>query len=172
MQHKTCSTCGLKKPQTSEFFGADKRVRSGFWARCRKCCVVAEGRRRKENLDTYKAKDNARYWSNPEASREYARKRRSVMSDQLKVTRKLAKYGITEETYNVLLAQQGGRCAICKQIPVPDSLKRTLVIDHCHATGTVRGLLCQRCNMGLGLFSDSVQKMSSAIGYLGRFRND
>lgn len=55
-------------------------------------------------------------------------------------------YGITEEQYLQLLAEQNGGCAICGKPPG----KRQLAVDHCHKTGVIRGLLCGRCNLGLG----------------------
>lgn len=54
---------------------------------------------------------------------------------------------------------QSGRCAICNR-------KAKLVIDHCHATGFVRGLLCSRCNTGLGQFCDNTHLMEVAVEYL------
>lgn len=57
------------------------------------------------------------------------------------------KYGITVEDYAELLAAQGGVCAICEQEP-SDGMQ--LHVDHCHATGVVRGLLCFQCNWYLG----------------------
>jgi hypothetical protein len=57
---------------------------------------------------------------------------------------------------------QEGKCAICKE---PETT-RVLSIDHCHKTNKVRGLLCQRCNLGLGNFLDSRGNLQSAIDYL------
>ena len=71
-------------------------------------------------------------------------------------------FNITHEDYLVLLANQGGVCAICKQ----EELSRHLAVDHCHTTGQVRGLLCTKCNNGLGNFNDSPELLQQAIGYL------
>lgn len=54
-------------------------------------------------------------------------------------------------------------CAICGK---PPSSSRALSLDHCHNTGVIRGLLCDPCNRGLGLFQDSVSRMKNAIDYL------
>jgi hypothetical protein len=71
-------------------------------------------------------------------------------------------YGITVAEYNRIHDQQQGLCAICKQT----NNKKSLCIDHDHATGEVRGLLCDKCNRGLGLFQDNITLLRQAIGYL------
>ena len=73
-------------------------------------------------------------------------------------------YGITLEQYKELLVLQNNGCAICGRIEEPDG--RRLAIDHCHATGDVRGILCNNCNNGLGSFGDSIDGMLRAIEYL------
>jgi hypothetical protein len=70
-------------------------------------------------------------------------------------------YGLTAAEYDALLAKQAGRCAICGTQPV-----KRLAVDHEHATGKVRGLLCSTCNSGLGHFKDSVPALENAIAYL------
>lgn len=74
-------------------------------------------------------------------------------------------FGISEEDYEQLLVKQNGACAICEESAFSDMTKR-LSIDHCHTTGKVRGLLCGRCNRGLGLFKDSSGTMLRAVAYL------
>jgi hypothetical protein len=64
---------------------------------------------------------------------------------------------------------QEGRCAICKS-PLSEGQKGHAV-DHCHTTGTVRGLLCPSCNLGLGKFRDDPQLLSEAVRYLQAARN-
>jgi len=65
---------------------------------------------------------------------------------------------------NQLMIRQDGCCAICGQ-PEKD-LKRRLAIDHCHITGHIRGLLCNRCNCFLGFAKDNVYILQGAIDYL------
>ena len=62
-------------------------------------------------------------------------------------------YGITVEQYEEMLEKQGGHCAACPR--TPDQEKHgVLHVDHDHKTDAVRGLLCQRCNTGLGLLNE------------------
>lgn len=64
-------------------------------------------------------------------------------------------------TYDRLLREQGGVCAICGGF-----FERPLNIDHCHTTGVVRGLLCSPCNHGLGCFKDDLTRLARAMKYL------
>lgn len=73
------------------------------------------------------------------------------------------KYGLSITDVDKMMDGQGGVCAICKTsefgAPRPH-------IDHCHATGIVRGLLCRKCNVGLGHFDEDTDRMFAAIAYL------
>lgn len=75
------------------------------------------------------------------------------------------KYGITQEDFDKMFSEQGGRCKICGTHQ--EHCRRTLAIDHCHTTGKVRGLLCDNCNRGLGFFKDNIESLKAAIKYLG-----
>lgn len=68
-------------------------------------------------------------------------------------------YNITLEDVLALRERQAGRCAICRR-------EKKLVVDHDHATGRVRGLLCNGCNRALGYVEDNVETLKSAIEYL------
>src|SRR6187402_1147273 len=73
----------------------------------------------------------------------------------------LQNYGISAVDYDKLFSQQNGLCKICKN-PEADVYPSTgkiksLSVDHCHTTGQVRGLLCSKCNKGLGIFKDSIE---------------
>jgi hypothetical protein len=72
-------------------------------------------------------------------------------------------YKIEFEDYDRLNKEQGGICKICNQTC---SSGRKLSVDHCHKTGKIRGLLCTRCNKGLGSFKDNINLLNSAIIYL------
>lgn len=71
---------------------------------------------------------------------------------------------MTEEQYADLLQQQDHKCAICGL--AAGASKQRLAVDHNHATGQVRGLLCRRCNLGIGQLKDSVELLRKAIDYL------
>lgn len=75
-----------------------------------------------------------------------------------------SRYKITPEDYDALVIGQRGECRICKVHQ--DTLKLNLHVDHDHTTGKVRGLLCENCNRGLGMFKDSAEILAKAIDYL------
>lgn len=78
------------------------------------------------------------------------------------------KYNIELSNYHQILEKQDDCCAICKRHI--DIIKRGLVVDHCHTTGEVRGLLCNSCNSGLGFFKDSIDNLKNAAKYLYKFK--
>lgn len=71
--------------------------------------------------------------------------------------------GITKSQYALMLEAQSGLCAICFCQP---QFSQSLVIDHNHQTGEVRGLLCRNCNRGLGLLGDSIITLENSLNYL------
>ena len=76
-------------------------------------------------------------------------------------------YGITPEEYNQMYEQQNRECFICGSTHSKRSSKeRPLLIDHCHTTGKVRGLLCHPCNAAIGLLQDDPTRFDKAAQYL------
>lgn len=76
-------------------------------------------------------------------------------------------YKMTDAEFNELWSVQSGQCAICSVELLPRGRQPNAVaVDHNHDTGAVRGLLCQACNRGIGLFYDSPSILQSAVKYL------
>lgn len=77
-------------------------------------------------------------------------------------------YKITQQEYEKLEEKQNHTCAICKTsgFKMREHHFKKLVVDHCHTTGKVRGLLCHNCNRALGLLKDSKSALQNAINYL------
>lgn len=77
------------------------------------------------------------------------------------------KYKINLRQYNKLLNLQDNKCKICNILFETISTKKVQV-DHCHITNNIRGILCDKCNKGLGLIKDNIQNIEKAIKYLER----
>jgi hypothetical protein len=135
---KTCPSCEISLPITA--FALNKTGREGQpRAYCKPCGVVKNKLRRKLNPE---------HVLNIE--------RRSKFKKQ---------YGISLEQYEEMLHNQGYGCAICGT-KKPSERTKYFAVDHCHNTGKVRGLLCTKCNRGLGLFNDKTDVLQKAVKYL------
>lgn len=98
-------------------------------------------------------------------TREWAERNPSDWERHLRKSYLKRTYGITVEEADALLERQDGKCAICGT-PEGDSRGFRMHIDHDHATGAVRGVLCNLCNSGLGQFRDNPDLLRQAIAYL------
>lgn len=139
---KHCSRCKEEK-EITEYYLSKGRYSSA----CKVC-----------KSDMYKDWEKR----NPEKRRElhekYYSKRRWYL---LK-----SKYGITKKQYEDLLEKQDFKCAICKSIDANHNKSSNLLVDHCHSSMQIRGLLCHNCNSTLGLLKDDVVVLESMIAYL------
>ena len=136
---KVCIKCEISKPLSDSY----KRTDTGKYRNdCRSC------------NDNYSLK---LYQTNP---KQIANRRKASWKHNIK-----RNYGITPEDYYDMLEKQEGKCKICS-INIDDIDKHVFNIDHCHTTGKVRGLLCQQCNSGIGMFKDRIDLLVKAIRYL------
>lgn len=140
---KRCSTC--KQWLAITAFGRNVKMRDGLQNVCRAC-------KSQYNIAAYnRQKERA-----PEEflKREASRLRYNVLQ------RKLKQYNLTEAQYNEL-ADKG--CAICGG---PPKGRGRYHFDHDHQTGKFRGLLCTKCNTGLGQFNENKTLLVYALNYL------
>lgn len=139
MEEKLCKgPCGQTKP-VSDFYDSRQGEAVYKFAWCKVCC----GERTKQHQASNRAQ-----WA--------------VYAHRTKVKQH---YGIEPEQYNAMGEEQGWVCAICGK-PSPEGFR--LAVDHDHKTHKVRGLLCSRCNQGLGKFLDDPLLLLKAIEYLRR----
>jgi hypothetical protein len=82
------------------------------------------------------------------------------------VTRLRDDFGISIYQYGEMVEEQNGICAICKS-----ELSYRLYVDHDHTTNKVRGLLCSKCNMMIGLAKDNESILDNAISYLRKYKD-
>lgn len=113
-----------------------------------------------------------RLWrlNNPEKFEEY---RQKWIKNNPKVNKEAhrkwalkTKYKITSEEYESLAFEQHYSCPICNKIAAGEDRHTRLVVDHCHDSSKVRGLLCWNCNIGLGHFKDNPELVERAAVYL------
>ena len=140
---RKCSRCGVEQPDEQFRTRPTNRPaeRSSF------CITCARAERNKWQREWQR--------KNPEKARNIELKRR---------------HGITSEDYDEVFVEQGGICAVCRRPPgsvgTGQKSKGTLAVDHCHKTGTFRGLLCTNCNLGLGSFFENPDLLLSAAAYI------
>ena len=141
MAGKTCSRCGEEKELSNYYIKPNGKPKGPCYSCCRK---IDRARRPAKGL-----KKSRKGQCPKEAQREYTL---------------IYKYGIDLQDYNSMFEEQEGCCAICNKHQT--ELSRVLVVDHCHETNEVRGLLCSTCNTGIGLLGDNKQALKKALEYL------
>lgn len=146
---KKCVDCGnkisIKSKRTSIRCLSCQRKHNNEWARN---YYATHPDKRAKVAAYYKE----RYRKNKEKSRKNER-----------AARIMRLYGISDIEYDSILASQEGKCAICGS-PI-GNIKKAF-IDHNHITNEIRGLLCPKCNFGLGNFNDDIEILTRAIAYL------
>ncbi len=141
---------------------------------CRSCAEIKDSSEFSYGRRTCKPcrskEEIQKYWSSPE---EYRKKKRGKSKTPARTSweQRNKEYGyswhlkktynLSRDDYNNLLVAQENKCAICGA-----EEQERMVVDHCHTTGSVRGLLCNSCNCGLGFFQDNIEFMKKAIAYI------
>lgn len=140
LELKVCTKCN--KPKEKKEFRARRGRKSGKSSWCKSC--LSEWRRADKQKDPEK-------WRAYEFARGLRRN-----------------YGLTVIQYNELLASQHNVCAVCGTDG--SEFKRGFHVDHDKHTGQVRGILCTKCNPGIGYFDHRIEKLEMAITYLKKFK--
>jgi hypothetical protein len=158
---KECATCGERfiPAQRSQIYHSKKcKVKALYWRRhpskednrCQACG---------KNISHMRS--NAK-WCDEACARLGHRENHKAI---VRRSRLKTQYGLTPETYDALLERQGGGCAICGSDEIRGYGKR-LAVDHCHDTNRVRGILCGKCNRGLGAFDHDPALLRAAAKYV------
>lgn len=124
---------------------------------------VNENNRKWNARNPEKIKEKNKKWvlSHPEEVSQNKRKWATKNPDRIRNST-IKKYNITIETYNEIFSLQNGVCAICGS----DNNGNSLFVDHCHKTNKTRGLLCRKCNSGIGMLKDDIHLLENAVAYL------
>lgn len=145
---KTCRRCGAEKPLTE--FHRHAKNGDGLQAYCKACSIASV---------------RALHAANPAAHAAYNREWGKRNPDKKADIALKTRLGLPHGTYARMLAEQHGRCAICDTTEPGAGMTR-FSVDHDAATGQVRGLLCGRCNFGIGHLDHDEKKLLSAVDYL------
>lgn len=109
--------------------------------------------------DRKRARRKARYEANREKELAHSKAYYEANRERLKDLELKRKYGLSLDQQQAMFERQKGQCCICKEA-------QPLNVDHDHSTGEVRGLLCHRCNTGVGYFRDNPTFLQRAARYL------
>ena len=140
---KKCWKCGETKHVGQ--FNKNRSKEDGMATECREC--------NRKIMREYSQRPGAKEKANARSQSHYINGRgRSLYLERT--------YGITDIDYDAMKKKQGGLCLLCEK-------KKKLVVDHCHETGRVRGLLCIACNLALGKLGDTQLSLQKAVDYLG-----
>lgn len=143
---KACRRCGGEKLLSD--FNRQATGRAGRASWCRDCARADSRRHYAENRTARLEREKEARSADPDRHRS---KRRDQKLKRL--------YGLTRAQHDEMVSRQDGLCAICAE-------SRPLKVDHCHATGRVRALLCGPCNTALGAFRDQPALLERAARYL------
>lgn len=175
MDLKSCSTCGVEKPR--EMFAVDRHAPDGLRYRCKDCHRQKERERRAERAERFakhpRRKPKTCAWCNekkpvsefsstvssPDGLHTYCR----ACQKEYKRARR---YGITEEQYRSMIDWTGETCWSCsKPLTSTGNGGAQRCVDHSHASGRVRGILCGNCNRGYGLVGDNLEGAAKLLLY-------
>lgn len=145
----------------------DKEARKDYMQEYYKANPEKFPQRTAEKRAEYNAKRRAKYAEDQEfrdALRAGVKEWQQANPHKRK-SQRLKKYGITHAEFEDMMTAQGGKCAICGH---QDTENRNFfpVVDHCHNSGKVRGLLCMNCNQGIGKFKDEPERLRRAAEYI------
>lgn len=101
-------------------------------------------------------------------NKKYQEEHRAEVNARRRRNQLKAEFGITRDQYEALKTEQGDKCACCGTSE-PGGVGEWHV-DHNHQTKAVRGLLCSKCNIGIGLFGDSIGRLEKAVDYLKKHK--
>lgn len=160
---RVCTKCGMMGLEHHDFYIRWRSRENRYTYRHK--CISCNTNRAVAYKEKYpeRVKETNKVWraNNKDVKAEYNRRYNLQNQEAIKNNRYIYKYNITLEEFRCMVAQQGGRCRVCDE-----QEGESLHIDHNHATGEIRGLLCKSCNMALGLFNDDAKSLQGAINYI------
>ena len=133
----------------------------------KKCFCCEETKPKKEFCKLTKSKDGLYYYCREcdnKKHEEYKKENHVKVTTQKRECALIRKYGITIKEFDKMIENQFHKCPICNR-DFREKIKP--VVDHCHKTGKIRGILCYGCNVSIGQFQESKEIFINAMNYLG-----
>jgi len=173
-----CKPCAISAARQRALDNPEaKKLADQKYGKSDKCKANRKARRDGPEGDRIKAQKREAYYRNHEVELDKLRQRQMDPEYQTKARERLAKwqandprgqwrlslkmhYSLTLDDYDAMVLRQEGRCDICNDILDKPN------VDHCHASGKVRALLCGHCNRGLGYFRDRPEVIRAAAAYI------
>jgi hypothetical protein len=153
MAMQICNKCSQEK--SLDMFHMKRTIASGYRKICKECRKIEL---RVYNFLPKNVEKRKGAWSRMS---EDAKAKAKVLHKKNHLRRK---FGITFEQFEEMQIRQNHSCSICSDKLSSDS--RYVHIDHCHKTGSIREILCQKCNAALGMVRDNIDILEKAIIYL------
>ena len=160
---KQCNRCGEVK--STSLFYRHKQTKDGYLGQCKACVAARNKADYASNRERNKAYARDYHNKNREAVKEKMRARYVANKDSRRDKALDKKLGKGASAFYKAEKAKSDKCRICG-INESEAPKGRLAIDHCHETGKLRGLLCDKCNTAIGLFQDNVSNLTAAIEYL------
>ena len=165
---KKCTDCN--EILSLNNFSKNLSNRDGIYGQCKSCRRIKRKRREKNHIVCVSSKTCKRCNSHKHSSEFVPNKsNKDGLNGWCKVCAKddglNKKYGISYNQYIQILKTQNNKCAICLTSE-PLGISNSFVVDHCHSTGKIRGLLCNHCNTGLGKLGDTIETLERVLSYL------
>ena len=187
---KSCTSCGEYKPLDAFWRDGRRSALANRQSRYSNCIECSEKKFRKQHdifpdsAEEMKVTKNCRICKIEKPLYSFRKTRHSPMgrSNDCKECYNEYRYGSTEnkiknrnkqrkfkhdltaEEFKIMFDSQNGKCGVCETDM--DFLAKSTCVDHDHQTGLIREILCQKCNLGLGHFSDNIKNMRKAVAYL------
>lgn len=166
-RNKVCTKCGVIKSLKGFYKRKIYALRprsDGYRTECIECCNKTAVEHQKKHKERYKGYTKAHLERNPGIQARYVAKWQKRNPEAVwfdRFSRRLRDRNLTLDQFHSLAERQDFLCAICGH-------EEDLVIDHDHVTDVVRGLVCNTCNVALGMLKDSPVVARSAAAYLDK----
>ncbi len=165
---KVCTKCG--KMLSLGMFQANLRAKDGRASACKECYKDYRDNQKQKKKEYDKQRYHAERKKRLNQVKEWQDNNKEKVA-MYKVSSHLTrKYGLNIKEFQAILEAQDNKCACCGNLEGPGNER--FVVDHDHKTGDVREIICQKCNLTIGLVDDDIDNLNHCIVYLKKHKED